>query len=86
MVFDTKHAVTLEGSGMEMLIHVGIDTVGMNGDGFEAFVKEGDEVKAGQKLLTFSSDKIKAAGHSNTVAVILTNADDLEGLEFGLKE
>ena len=56
------------------------------GDGFETFVKDGDEVKAGQKLLTFSSDKIKAAGHSNTVAVILTNADDLEGLEFGLKE
>ena len=86
MVFDTKHAVTLEGNGMEMLIHVGIDTVGMGGDGFETFVKDGDEVKAGQKLLTFSSDKIKAAGHSNTVAVILTNADDLEGLEFGLKE
>ncbi len=84
-VFDTKHAITLDGQGMELLIHVGIDTVGMNGDGFEALVAEGDQVKAGQPMLRFSSEKIKAAGHSDVVVVMLTNADDLEGVECGAK-
>ena len=84
-VFDTKHAITLESKGMELLIHVGINTVSMNGDGFEAFVADGDEVKAGQKLLTFDIDKIKAAGFSPITAVLLTNAEDLEGVECGVK-
>ena len=84
-VFDTKHAITLEANGMELLIHVGIDTVGMNGDGFEALVADGDEVKAGQPLLRFDSEKIKAAGHSDIVVIMLTNADDLEAVECGAK-
>ena len=57
----------------------------MAGDGFEAYVKDGDEVKAGQKLLTFDSAKIKAAGYDDTVVVLLTNSDDLEGVECGAK-
>lgn len=61
---------------MEVLIHVGVDTVKMNGDGFKLLVKEGDKVKAGQKLMTFDIEKIKAAGFSSTVAVLLTNSDD----------
>lgn len=74
-VADTKHAVGIMGpKGMEMLIHVGIDTVQMNGDGFEVFVAAGDQVKAGQKLLTFSIDKIKAAGYSTTTAVLVANS------------
>ncbi len=84
-VFDTKHAVTLEKNGMEVLIHIGVNTVNMNGDGFEAFVAEGDEVKAGQRLLGFDSAKIKAAGYSDCVVMLLTNAEDLEGVECGLK-
>ena len=63
---------------MEILIHVGIDTVNMQGDGFNLLVSEGDKVKAGQKLLTFDMDKIRAAGYSTTTAVLLTNSDDYE--------
>lgn len=76
-VTDTCHAVGLTGPGeMEVLIHVGIDTVNMKGDGFELLVAEGDKVKAGQRLLAFDIDKIKAAGYSTTTAVLLTNSDD----------
>ena len=82
-VADSKHAVGIEGNGMEMLIHVGVDTVNMNGDGFECLVAEGDEVKAGQPLIRFSIDKIKEAGYNETVAVLLTNSDDIEGVECG---
>ena len=84
-VFDTKHAVTLEKDGMEVLIHIGVNTVNMNGDGFTAYVSEGDEVKAGQRLLGFDSAKIKAAGYSDCVVMLLTNSDDLENVECGLK-
>ena len=84
-VFDTKHAITLEKDGMEVLIHIGVNTVNMNGDGFTAYVAEGDEVKAGQRLLGFDSAKIKAAGYSDCVVMLLTNSDDLENVECGLK-
>lgn len=76
-VTDTRHAIGITGPGdMEVLIHVGVDTVNMKGDGFELFVAEGDHVKAGQRLLAFDIDKIKAAGYSTTTAVLLTNSDD----------
>ena len=81
---DSKHAVTLEANGMELLIHVGVNTVNMQGDGFTAFVADGETVKAGQKLLAFDSAKIKAAGYSDTVAVLLTNSDDMENVSCGL--
>ena len=76
-VVDSRHAVGISGpNGMELLIHVGVDTVNMKGDGFACFVKEGDRVKAGQKLLTFDIEKIHQAGYSSTTAVLLTNSDD----------
>ena len=76
-VVDSKHAVGISGpNGMEILIHVGVDTVNMKGDGFELFVKEGEKVKAGQKLIAFDIDKIHKAGYSSTTAVLLTNSDD----------
>ena len=84
-VAESQHAVGIESNGMEMLIHVGVDTVNMKGDGFTCLVKEGDEVKAGQPLIRFDRAKIKAAGYSDTVAVLLTNSDDLEGVECGLQ-
>ena len=84
-VAESQHAVGIEANGMEMLIHVGVDTVNMQGEGFTCLVKEGDEVKAGQTLIVFDRDKIKAAGYSDTVAVLLTNSDDLEGVECGAK-
>lgn len=76
-VTDTRHAVGITGpEEMEVLIHVGIDTVNMKGEGFELLVSEGEKVKAGQKLMTFDLEKIKAAGYSTTTAVLLTNSDD----------
>ena len=76
-VVDSKHAVGISGpKGMELLIHVGVDTVNMKGEGFECFVKEGEKVKAGQKLIAFDIDKIRQAGYSATTAVLLTNSDD----------
>ena len=84
-VAESQHAVGVESNGMEMLIHVGVDPVNMQGDGFTCLLKEGDEVKAGQPLIRFSREKIKAAGYSDTVAVLLTNSDDLEGVECGLQ-
>ncbi len=84
-VAESRHAVGIESNGMEMLIHVGVDTVAMNGDGFECLVAEGDQVKAGQPLIRFSREKIKAAGYSDTVAVLLTNSEDLDGVEIGAK-
>ena len=84
-VFDTRHAVTLEKDGMEVLIHVGVNTVNMKGEGFTAFVEEGAEVKAGQKLLGFDREAIRNAGYDDTVVMLLTNSDDLEGVECGLK-
>jgi len=80
---NTGHAVgILSADGMELLIHVGVDTVEMNGDGFSMKVKEGDKVKAGQMLLTFDRKKIAAAGHPDTVVVMLTNADDFQTVDF----
>ena len=84
-VAESKHAVGIESNGMEMLIHVGVDTVKMNGEGFTCLVKEDEAVKAGQPLIRFSRAKIKAAGFSDTVAVLLTNSDDLEDVECGAK-
>lgn len=76
-VTDTKHAIGITGpADMEVLIHVGVDTVNMKGDGFELLVEEGQKVKAGQKLMTFDIVKIKAAGYSPVAAVLLTNSDD----------
>ena len=80
---ETKHAVGISSpDGMELLIHVGINTVAMEGDGFELFCAEGDKVKAGQKLMTFDIEKIKKAGYSTTTAVLVTNSDDYSGLDI----
>ena len=81
-VADSKHAIGLASpSGMELLIHVGVDTVAMNGDGFDPQVAEGDQVKAGQLILNFDIAKIKAANHPDTVVVLLTNADDYDDVK-----
>ena len=70
---DTGHACGLTlPNGVELLIHVGVDTVDMGGDGFKLLVNEGDHVKAGQKLIEFDPEKIKAAGHPCTTMLIVT--------------
>lgn len=77
IVFPTGHAFGLKTTdGAEVLIHVGIDTVSMNGDGFEAKVAQGNKVKAGDVLGTFDSNKIAAAGLDDTTMVIVTNTAD----------
>ena len=80
-IADTKHAIGIASSdGAELLIHVGMDTVAMNGEGFECFVQEGQTVKAGEKLIAFDRDKIAAAGHPDVVVVLVTNSDDYESV------
>ena len=70
---DSKYACGLQlTNGMELLIHIGLNTVDMNGDGFELFVKEGSQVKVGDPLIQFDSEKIRAAGHSPITILAIT--------------
>ena len=78
---ETLHAVGIEAAGVELLIHVGVDTVEMKGNGFKSHVKEGQAVKKGDLLLTVDLEKIKAAGHPTTIMVAVTNSDDLTSVE-----
>lgn len=76
-LFKTKHAIGIEtDSGAEILIHVGIDTVKLNGEHFTAHVASGDTVKQGDLLLEFDSQKIEAAGYDLTTPVIISNTED----------
>jgi PTS system sucrose-specific IIC component len=76
-LFDTHHAIGLTlDNGMEMLIHVGINTVELNGEGYEAHVSEGDKVVRGQTLITFDIPLIKSKGFPVITPVIITNPDD----------
>ena len=78
-VFDTKHAIgLLSDDGVEILIHVGINTVEMNGEPFTVHVSDGDTIKAGQLLLTADLEKIKAAGYNTTTPMIVTNSDNYD--------
>ena len=82
IVFPTGHAYGLRtANGAEILIHVGIDTVSMNGEGFNQRVNQGDKVKAGDVLGTFDSAKIAAAGLDNTTMVIVTNTADFASVD-----
>lgn len=74
MIFPTNHALGLTlDSGVEVLIHIGIDTVEMNGDGFQAFVKQGNQVHKGDLLIEFDLNKIIKAGYETDIMVIVTN-------------
>lgn len=87
-LFPTGHAIGITSkNGAEILIHVGMDTVNLEGKYFEPLVKKGDQVKSGQKLLEFDLDKIKAAGYSVITPVVITNPDDFtDVLTPGLDE
>lgn len=67
-------------NGLELLIHVGINTVDMNGDGFELFVDEGQKVRAGDPLIQFDPEKIRAAGHPLTTMLIVTGEGDAKNV------
>lgn len=80
---DTGHACGLSlPNGAELLIHVGVDTVDMGGDGFKLLVKEGDHVKAGQPLIEFDPAKIKAAGHPCTTMLIITSEGNAANIKM----
>lgn len=82
VVFPTGHAIGLTlDNGAEVLIHVGMDTVQLNGQGFQSFVEVGDRVEAGQKLLSFDQKVIEKAGFSMTTPIIVTNSAQFGGLE-----
>lgn len=77
VLYPTLHAMGLKlEDGTELLIHIGMDTVAMNGDGFTKHVNEGDKIKKGTPIVSFDIDKIKAAGYDTTVSVIISNTAD----------
>ncbi|WP_078553732.1 PTS sugar transporter subunit IIA [Bacillus alkalicellulosilyticus] len=80
--FHTKHAVGIQSkTGLEILIHVGLETVSMNGEGFTAHVKEGDKVRVGDTLITFDLDLISKKAKSTITPVVITNSDSVESIE-----
>lgn len=81
VTFPTKHAVGLKtASGMELLIHVGLETVHMDGEGFDMHVKQGDKVKAGDLLLTFDLQLIKKKAASHITPVIITTGELVQSI------
>ena len=80
---ESNHAVgLLLNNGVEVLLHIGLDTIAMNGDGFKCFVKEGQAVKKGQALIEFDVKKIKAAGHPLITMMVITDDNGFENLTF----
>ncbi|MEG9297975.1 PTS glucose transporter subunit IIA [Mangrovibacillus sp. Mu-81] len=77
-LFPTKHAVGIKAkNGAEILIHIGLETVSMNGEGFEAHVAEGSKVNKGDALITFDLELVKEKAKSTITPIILTNGDDM---------
>lgn len=80
---DSRHACGLKlDNNMEILLHIGIDTVDMNGNGFEYLVSEGQKVKAGEPLIRFSREKIKAAKHPDVTICIITDEGNAKNIQF----
>lgn len=83
MMANSGHAVGLKlPNDLELLIHIGLDTVEMQGDGFTTYVDQGDMVHSGQRLVSFDRDKIAAAGHKDTVMMIVTSVGRAGKLEL----
>ncbi len=81
-VFDTGHAISLTtDGGAEILIHIGIDTVKLNGEHFKPMVTNGEKIKAGQPLIEFDLDKIKEKGYDTATSVVITNYRDYSAIE-----
>ncbi len=80
---DSSHAVGLTlKNNVEILLHIGLDTVEMNGDGFVSHVKMGDKVRAGDRLITFDPEKIRAAGHDTITMLIITEPAGFDAVSF----
>lgn len=82
-VFPTKHAIGIRSTyGLELLVHIGINTVSLNGEGFESFVQEGDQFKQGDNLIKFDLNFIEKNATSTITPFIITNGDEFENLEL----
>lgn len=89
VLFPTLHAIAIESKeGLELLVHIGIDTVELKGEGFEAHVKIGDQVKAGDLLVSFNKKIIEDKGKDTITPVIITNMDMVKSLniDYGIKK
>ena len=83
MMEESRHACgILLDSGAEILLHVGLDTVAMKGDGFKYLVKEGQKVQIGTPLIKFDKEKIKAAGYVDTTICVITDPVEGENVKF----
>lgn len=84
-LFTTNHAIGLKSlDGIELLIHVGLDTVQLDGNGFKAFIKNGDKVKKGDLLIEFDIDYIKSEGYDPTTVVIVTNTEEYQDVSASM--
>ncbi len=80
---ESRHAVAITmDNGAEILIHEGLETVAMNGDGFECYVEEGQKIKTGSKLIKFSKEKIAQAGCSDICIMTVTNSDEFPAVQI----
>lgn len=81
MLFDTCHAVGIKSEyGVEILIHIGMDTVELKGEGFTSHIKNGDKVKAGQELIDFDLDLVKEKGYEVVTPIVITNLDMVKSI------
>ncbi|KUP07972.1 PTS glucose transporter subunit IIA [Bacillus coahuilensis m2-6] len=81
-LFPTKHAVGLRAlNGAEILIHIGLETVSMDGEGFESYVNQGDKVEVGQDLISFDINLIKEKAKSTLTPIIVTNSDEMNEID-----
>jgi PTS system beta-glucosides-specific IIC component len=86
VLYPTLHAIGLRlESGVELLIHIGINTVELNGEGFEKFTEQGSHLKKGDKIVAFDIEKIKAKGYDPTVMAIVSNTENYAGVSPAVK-
>lgn len=85
MIFKTNHAFAITTSeGIEILVHIGLDTVALQGDGFERIAKEGQEIKAGEPIIRINREEIIKKGYSLVTPLLITNTDNIKDLEVKL--
>lgn len=83
VLYPTLHAIGLQlENGAELLIHIGFNTVELNGDGFEAHVSAGDEIRKGTKIVSFNIEEIEAKGYDLTTPMVVTNSSQLQGVSI----
>ncbi|MBR8891654.1 PTS glucose transporter subunit IIA, partial [Staphylococcus aureus] len=87
MIVPTKHAIGIRSEeGVDIVIHIGVNTVDLEGKGFKCFVKQNDRVEAGQTLLQFDQQYIQEQGYNSDVIVVISNSADLGKVELTMNE